>query len=311
MRNILLAAIASVGLIGCVGGIESGGGGDLPPPPNPTTGDDGNDDGNNPAGGDLTAAKQVFDQKVFTLIQKCGGAACHAENGGASVTRFVATDAARGWQVAVGYSSLVGNFTPAGAGIITYVKPSHPGNGTTWQPAEEAAITEWLAAEAAARNGQPTTPTQPGAETLSQATERVMRQFNGCMELADFQAVNFGQAWANTGSDEGDCVNCHVNGGEGIMTNPNATTMYNIHSTRKYFFLQYFTVDLTMGAAAAKVIVNETSFRGVSQGQYPHLEHPRFNALNNNGMTQLKAFHARIQNKITTNTCGQPKAFTM
>ena len=229
MRNILFAAIASVGLIGCVGGIDQTGPVDLPPPPDPTPGDDGNDDGDNPANGALTVAKAAFDQKVFPLIQaKCGNAACHAEGTGASVTRFVASDAARGWQVAVGYSSLVGNFTPAAAPILTYVEPGH--QGTQWVATEVTAITEWLAEEAAARNGQTATPPPAGQESLSQATERVLREFNGCMTVQDFQAVNFGSAWAQTGSDEGDCEQCHISGGEGFLATRNAQYMYDVLS---------------------------------------------------------------------------------
>lgn len=306
MRTTLLAAIATVGLVGCVGGIESGGGA---PPPKPEEGDDGNDNGDNPAGADLTEAKAIFDTKVWPVIQKCSGGACHAETAtGATLTRFVASDPTRGWQVATNYTALVGNFAPSAAPILTYVRPGH--QGVTWDMAEEASITEWLTKEVELRNGQ-TTPPPPTEETLSQATARVMQEFNGCMELADFQAVNFGQAYANTGTDEGQCKQCHISGGEGFMANPNAQNMYDVHTTRQYFFLQYFTVDLIEGAANAKIIVNETSFRGVSNGQAPHLEHPRFNALNNNGMTQLKAFYTRIMDKKMAGGCAPPKAFTM
>ena len=52
--------------------------------------------------------------------------------------------------------------------------------------------------------------------------------------------------------------------------------------------ITYFTVDLTMGIANAKVIPNTSSFMGVSQGQAPHVEHPEFNATTNQGMTALQ-----------------------
>ncbi len=302
IRTLVLVLVGS---IGCVGGIESGG---VQPPAQPEKGDDGNDNGDNPAGGDLTAAKQVFDQKVWPVIQKCSGGACHGEAAtGATLTRFVAGAADRGWQVATNYTALVGNFAPSAAPILTYVKPGH--QGLTWSDAETTAITEWLTKEVELRNGQ-TTPPPSGTETLSQATKRVIEEFNGCMALEDFTEVNFGQAYANSGSDEGPCRNCHVTGGEGFMASPSAQQMFDVHTTRQMFFLQYFTVDLTQGAAMATVKVNETSFRGVATGQDPHRDHPRFNALDNNGMIQLRAFYDRIMAKKAAGGCGAKRAFT-
>ena len=58
MRSTLLA-IAMVGLVGCVGGIESGNGGGGDPLETPDG--DGNDNGDNPSGADLSQAKQLFD----------------------------------------------------------------------------------------------------------------------------------------------------------------------------------------------------------------------------------------------------------
>jgi hypothetical protein len=90
--------------------------------------------------------------------------------------------------------------------------------------------------------------------------------------------------------------------------------MFSVVSTKKYYFLQYFTVDLTQGAMAAKVIINKASFVGVANGQDPHREHPRFNCAsvtncNNQGMTALTQFYnatmTRVQNSATV--CPTPK----
>jgi hypothetical protein len=37
--------------------------------------------------------------------------------------------------------------------------------------------------------------------------------------------------------------------------------------------------------------INTTSFKGVSGGQDPHREHPRFNSTTNSGMTALQTFY--------------------
>jgi hypothetical protein len=298
MRSTLLAALATVGLVGCVGGLEQG------DPVAPETGDDGNDDGGNPAGGDLTVAKQLFDQNVYpALTAKCTGGACHSETAtGSTLTRFVATDPSLGWQIATNYAALVGNYAASAAPILTHVAPGH--QGTSWTSDEVTKITAWLTAEVEARNGQPPAPT--GAETLSQATERVLSEFAGCMTLTDFQTANMKQ-WGNVNAQNNtQCRDCHATGGEGFFASDQDQPFYTVISTKKYFFLQYLTVDLTKGAALAAVVPNTTSFAGVNRAQDPHREHPTFN-LNNNGKTALEAFHAAVMARKTAGTCDPPR----
>jgi hypothetical protein len=87
--------------------------------------------------------------------------------------------------------------------------------------------------------------------------------------------------------------------------------MWNVFSQRKYFFLQYLTVDLLMGSAGAKVIMNQVSFRGVAEGLAPHQEHPRFNALNNEGMQALQEFYDLTMARKTAGGCMPPAPFPL
>lgn len=310
MKATLLAAIATVGLVGCVGGIDQGG---STPDPLGSPDGDGNDNGDNPAGADLTAAKQLFDTTVYPLISaKCSGGACHSETAtGSTLTRFVATDASNGWAVADGYQALVGNFSASAAPILTHVASGH--QGKTWSSTEVSTITAWLDKEVELRNGQGTgTGTGSGSggttESLSQATERVLSQFAGCMSLTNFQTANMAQAWGNmNATNNQQCENCHATGGFGFIASRQESLFYSTVSTKKYFFLQYLTVDLTAGAAMAKVIINTTSFAGVSQGQDPHREHPRFNSTNNQGMQALKSFYDATMTRMAI-PAGQPGA---
>lgn len=280
MRN-LLALIASVGLIGCVGSVDPPIGGDIDPDTNT---------GPNPAGSDLTEAKRLFDANVFpTLTAKCSGGACHSETAqGSTLTRFVATDVTKGWETAINYTGLVGNFTTS-APVLTRVEPGH--KGVTYTQDEKDKIVTWLAKEVELRNGQPNTPAQPGGETLSQAADRVMSAFAGCMTLANFQAANMATAWANLQSNEGQCKRCHANGESMFIANENSSIGFTVISSKKMFWLQYFTVDLTGGAAAAKVVPNKVSFAGVYNRQVPHAAHPTFQYPNNNGVTALQKFY--------------------
>lgn len=302
MRATLLAALAAVGLVGCVGGISSEGGDPLDSPDG-----DGNDNGDNPAGSDLSAAKLLFDTNVYPVVNaKCSGGACHSESAtGATVTRFVATDAAKGWQTATNYAALVGNYAASAAPILTKIKAGHQSKTYTTQ--EEANITAWLNKEVELRNGQ-TTPPPTGTETLSAATERVISEFAGCMSKTNFDTANMAQAWGGMQANNNqECDNCHVNGGNGFVASRVSTQFYNIFSVKKYYFLQYLTVDLTGGAAAAKIIVNTTSFRGVGTNQAPHLEHPTFNPTDNQGMTALNAFYTATMARKAAGTCDPPR----
>lgn len=303
MRTILLAALAAVGLVGCVGGISSEGGDPLNSPDG-----DGNDNGDNPAGSDLSAAKALYDTNVYGILNaKCTGGACHSENAtGSTLTRFVATDATKGWQLATNYAALVGNYASSAAPILTKIKPGHKTAGQ-YTPAEEAKITAWLNKEVELRNGQ-TTPPPSGSETLSQATERVLSEFAGCMSKTNFDAANMAGAWGNMNSGQGQCRTCHINGGFGMLISDVSQQFYDGLSVKKYYFLQYLTVDLTMGTAAAKVIVNTTSFKGVSAGLDPHREHPTFNATTNAGMTALNAFYTSTMARKAAGTCDPPRA---
>lgn len=281
----LLALIASVGLVGCVGDVDSMDPGEDPVNDPQTS--------NNPANGDLAAAKKKFDDNVYPLINmKCSGGACHSQVGtGGSVTKFVATNAVDGHKTATEFTALVGNFTSTAAPILTMIKGGNH-KGATYATAEEAKIVEWLDAEVLARNTNPNNPPPQTGETLSQATERVLSAFAGCMQYTDFQTANMANAWGNlTAQNNQQCENCHATGGEGFIASRSSQFFYDVVSTKKYFFLQYFTVDLTQGSMAAKVVMNQASFLGVSNGQDPHREHPRFNATNNQGMTALTQFY--------------------
>jgi len=307
--RILLAMIASASLIGCVGDVDSMQ--DTPNPVNP-----GAPTPTNPSGQDFSAAKALFDANVFPIINsKCSGSACHSQAGaGGSVTKFVATNAGDGWDIATNYTALVGNFTPSAAPVITMIKGGNH-KGMSYMAAEEAKIVEWLNKEVELRNGQPSQPSMPGVETLSQATERVLSQFAGCMQQTDFNAANMGPAWGNMNTNNNSqCHDCHVNGGEGYIAANDNTFMYSVVSTKKYYSLQYFTVDLTQGAAGAKVVVNKASFVGVANGQDPHREHPRFQCASvtnctNQGMTALTQFYNATMARVgmSATVCPTPK----
>ena len=163
--------------------------------------------------------------------------------------------------------------------------------------------------------GEPDEPDEPGdpghpgepapGETLAQAAERVIGDWQRCMELSDFQAAGMAPAWSGLRTQNGlTCAGCHATGTGGFIAVAQAETFFSTIRNDKYMLLQFVTIDLTQGAAAAKVIVNQQSFSGVSSGIAPHAEHPRFTHPANAGMTALRAFYDRTQQRIVSGQCG-------
>lgn len=287
MRNLLLAAMATMGLVGCVGGIDS------------MTPGGGDDTQNTP----LTA-HQMFDQNVYSVIKtKCGG--CHMP--GAPQTNFVAAAATDGYTTATNYVALVGDFSPSDAPILSKIAAGH--NGVVYSGDELTKITTWLNQEVSERtNGAvpPPSDTMPTTtESAADATTRVLKQWTACMTMANFNSADMANAWGNMNAGNNEtCEECHTNGGQGFVASQLATTFYNLVSTKRQYLSQYFAVDLTNGTAAAKVMINTVSFTQVGTNVPPHQEHPKFNPDNNQGMKALKKFYDATNLAMTAGTCG-------
>ena len=303
MRTFI-ALIASLGLVACVGGIDS--------PPTET--DDPEEDGVGDGGSGSAAieAKRLFETDVHPVIAaKCVG--CHNVVGPVgNITGFVDTSLTSAYATAVSYQAVMGDRTPTGAPILTKITaaaktPSHV--NLTYDATEVSKITGWLNKELEAR-APGDDPVPPTGETPAQATVRIMQEWSGCMTLDNFTAANM-RAWGNVNAGGGgNCKTCHNQGEFGHVASNIDQPYFDIISQDKYYMLQYFSIDMTGGVAAAKVIINNRSFEGVGNRLAPHQQHPNFNPTDNNGYRALEAFY------LSTNTaklaapagvCGPPK----
>lgn len=319
MRAVLLAAIASIGLVGCVGELDTTGPGTGTGTGDGTGNGDGTGDGTGTGtSGDSTAAKKLYDDNVHSIMStKCVG--CHNAAGPVgNLSGFVSTDAAKGWETITGFQSAVGNFTPTLAGVLIKVDVAGGHQGQTYSSDEKNKITDWLNAEVLWRNQGTGTGTGTGSgsgtptESPAQATARVLAAWSGCMTKTNFDAANMASAWGNlTANNNQRCSNCHASGDGGFIASIDSQLFFDVISTNKYYMLQYFTVKLDLANLAnSKVEINQQSFLGVSQGKDPHREHPRFNATTNNGMTALKSFYDTTMAAVTAagpNGCGPSK----
>jgi hypothetical protein len=303
MRTHLLAAIAMAGLVGCVGVIDQ----TIPsnPPPG-STGDPGTGNGSAAA-----AARKSFEDNVYGIIDtKCVG--CHSSAGPVgNTTGFVAGNKADAYVTATGYAALVGDFTPAGAPIMIKVtKEMH--KGLSYAADEQQKISDWLNLELTARASGTGTGSGSGTtETPAQATERVVKEWSGCMTLANFTAANM-IAWGNMQANNSACKTCHVDGEYGQIASDVAGPFFSTISTNRYYMAQYFSVQLIDPANPtapfnpmnAKMIINTKSFTAVGTAQPPHGEHPRFTLQGSQGMAALQKYYDSTMAAKTAGTCG-------
>lgn len=313
MRALFLAAVASMSLVGCVGQL------DTMPPSQPVG------TGTNPNPTPNSMAKQMFDQNVYPIISSktaasgCAQSGCHMVGNNPGSTQFVAADAADAYATITSYQAVVGNFTPASAGILTQVAGGH--NARSYTDAEKTAITNWLAQEVTER-GQTPPPTGGTTETPGQATARLMNEWSACMNITDFNSANMATAWGQMQTNNGSrCESCHATGGYGMIVTQVAESttggppgLFTTIATNKYYMIQYFSVDLTKPGVGptdtgkmGQIVINHTSFEGVANQQPPHTEHPTFNADNNQGMTALSSFYDLTMAKVTAGGCGTTK----
>jgi hypothetical protein len=276
--------------LGCVGDLSPNAGGD--------------DD--NTGSGSSNVARQIFDQKVYSIVKnKCSG--CHLSTGPVgNVTGFVSPTVDNAHETIVGYQAVRGNFTTATAGVLLKIQAAGGHHGVSVYTTDEVSkITEWLDAEVANQMGGSGTTTT-GGETPAAATARVMGAWSACMDKTLFDQAQMSQAWGNmTASNNQRCEGCHATGAEGFMATTDSQFMFDTISSNKYYMLQYFSVSGLDNPATAKMVINQTSFMGVSQGQDPHREHPRFNATDNAGMTALTKFYGAVDMaRIAAGTAG-------
>jgi hypothetical protein len=129
------------------------------------------------------------------------------------------------------------------------------------------------------------------------------------MTKTNFDAANMADAWGNMRAQNNQrCSNCHAAGDGGFIATVDSQLFFDVVSSNKYYLLQYFSVKLDLtDLSKSTVEMNTKSFLGVSQGQDPHREHPRFDATNNNGMEALQEFYNLTMQSVTAGNCGPSK----
>jgi hypothetical protein len=295
MRHILLASILCLS-VGCVGGI--------------TPGDDdvADDDDDNPPPVSILG-KQKYDTEVYPIMTaKCSAQGCHMV-GTSGSTAFVTPTVADAHFTVTSYSSVVGNFTETGAPILT--KITQTAHFATYTPTEDASIRGWLAQEVIDRQQQPNPQDPPPTETPGAATQRIISEWSGCLLETDFVELQFGECFANKGSNQGNCEQCHTSGLGGFLANDDNVYTYQALSQNKYFMLMYFRPDVT-NLQNAMMMPNIEAFERVGNNESPFTEHPAFDindqtaGLGMSPAEALQTLYDRTMARKLAGTCGPP-----
>ncbi len=312
LRNTFFA-IASLSLLatGCLGALEPTGPGGGPP-----AGDD-DDDQPIPPAADAgitppSTAKPMFDSTVAPILQaSCSAAACHGGVGN-SPLKYLPDNIADYYSVVTSYDDrVVGYFDKAAAPMLTRIQPG-PHYNVTYTAEQAAAISAWLDAELEARStgGTPGADAGPGGTpgTPGQVSKQLIAEWSGCMELAVWNEEQIATRWAEKGTSEGPCVNCHINAQASFIATDDSERMFNILTTNKYYMLGYFQPNV-IDLATAKMEINRAGLERVGNAVYPYTEHPQFN-VDGQAYEALVRFYDRTLARKAAGTCDPPRLTT-
>jgi hypothetical protein len=302
----LFAAIASLGLVGCIGALEPVGPGQqgdddddgqvTPPPDKPDAGG---------GGGATEEGRALFDSTVAPAMAQCGTAGCHGGTGN-SPLKFIPDNTAGMYDVVTSYDDrVVGYFDKTVAPMLKRVAPG-PHYTASYTPAQVTAIEAWLDKELELRSGGGGMMPPPGGGTMTpgQVSKQLISEWSGCMDLALWNQLEVAEGWANKGSGEGVCEKCHVNGQASFIATRDSDRMFQVLTTNKYYMLAYFTPNVT-DLANAKMEINRSLLERVGNAEYPYIEHPQFN-VDGTAYSRLQEFYDQTMAKKAAGTCGPP-----
>ncbi len=289
MRITSSVITALLVLSGCVGGVE-----------------DIDNTGPKPDAPTVTAkqGKTNYIANVHPIMMRCSGAGCHSQPTVTGMYGFAIGDASASYEQVIQLPTLIGTYTEASAPIFTKIAGSH--QAITYTADDKTKINAWFAQELADREtggggGPPPPP-------LIDATAK-LREWSGCMKLADFNTAQMAQKWGALASSTAQrCANCHGSGLDSFITGQGAgadpAIFFNAITTQKDFLIKYFTVD-----AMGNIIINQAAFNnaGVALPSQGTSNHPPFNPTTNAGMDALMLFYTAAKAHQTAVTCDPPR----
>jgi len=269
MRSTLLAALATVGLVGCVGGIESGGGTD----PLDSPDGDGNDNGRTTRPAATSPRRRhCFDsacsrphdevQHERVPLRVGDGNHPHPLRGDRCRARLAGRDELHrpGRQ----------NYAASAAPILTMIKVGHP-QGPELHDRRRGEDHDLAEQEVELRNGQPTQPVTPAPRLSRRRPSASSPKVRGPACSSPTSRREHGAGVGQPERPEQPAVReLPLERRRGLHRHPADEPVLTTWSRRRSTSsCSTSRVDLTGGAPMAKVIVNTASFKGVSEGARP------------------------------------------
>jgi hypothetical protein len=163
--------------------------------------------------------------------------------------------------------------------------------GATFTPGDVGAIEGWLAQEKLDFDAG-------GVVAVS-----ALAEWSGCMSLADWEAENVANLWADKNAgNQGDCDACHNLGADGFFASNQSERVFNYVAGTPQFMPAYFTVDAT----GTNVLINRARLESVGSQLAPHEAHGNFTLDNDDAMAALQRFYDLTMQRKLAGQCGPP-----
>ncbi len=295
MKPALLAAFGTLVLAasGCVGDFEPKEIDPNTPNPNEDT-VAGVDAGTAepPPPGDLATARALFEANVAPVVTaNCSSAGCH---GGGAAPPFGDLNPLNQYDKMISQRDLVfaGNLAPDSR-LIFQGTTGHQG-APVFSTDDLDAISAWLALE------------KLEADAGGEVVVSPLAEFSGCMTLANFEASNMADEWANKNAQgQGDCDACHNLGADGFMASNQDARMFSYISGEATKSAQFMPSYFTLDATGTSVVINRARLERVGSQLSPNENHGAFDLdPNEDAVLALETFFLATQNNPA---CGPPR----
>jgi hypothetical protein len=242
--------------------------------------------------GDLATARALFEANVAPVVTaNCGSAGCH---GGAAAPPFGDANPLNQYDKMIGQKDLVfAGYLAEGSQLLANGTNGHQG-APIFSTDNVNAITAWLAQEKLDE--------EAGGVVVASA----LAVFSGCMTLANFEASNMADEWADKNANgQGDCDACHNLGGDGFFASNQDARMFSYISGEATKSAQFMPSYFTLDATGTSVVINRARLEGVGNQLSPHENHGSFNLdANDDAVQALEQFY---QATLNNPNCGPPR----
>jgi hypothetical protein len=240
---------------------------------------------------ELSTAQALFEANVRPIVSAtCNpGGACH----GSQDPAFISAQPAEAYTtINIHRDRLYPGYVSAGSRLL--VNGTGGGHyGAVFSANDLSAIQGWLAQEAIE------------ADSGGVVTASALAVWSGCMELADWDALNVANEWADKDADnQGDCDACHNLGADGFMASNQSLRVFENITTSPALMPSYFTLD----ASGQNVVINRARFESVGNQLPPHEAHGAFTiAPGDAAMDALQAFYDLTMQRKLAGQCAPPR----